>query len=313
MISLIIPTTSKNKHYTSHLVSQIETLYPDRSYVEVVVEENDNVSLGENYNNAVAKATGEKIILLHNDMYLGKNFVESMDSLISSKRIVTYTRVEPPVFMDTYPGKVIVDCGSNLETFSKSNFESINIVGTLVPGGSQLFFGCMKSDYIGLDSKTYKMFCEDDDIHLRYRLLGFESVVTSQAYVYHFVSKTSRKQTNYQQIELESNRAFVRKWGFRHTLYGKVYKKTVTFDPSVSYSDDIYTYFKDFCPYSREEANIHITVKGPVTDYDLENLQRINDMVFETGELGMFVVGNLFIDVRSLESFETGMLYVNYI
>ena len=62
MISLIIPTTSKNKQYTDNLLDNINELYPG---IEIIVEENDSVTLGQNYNNAVARATGEKIILLH--------------------------------------------------------------------------------------------------------------------------------------------------------------------------------------------------------------------------------------------------------
>ena len=36
----------------------------------------------------------------------------------------------------------------------------------LIDGGSQLFFGCLKEDYIGIDGNTFKLFCEDDDFHL---------------------------------------------------------------------------------------------------------------------------------------------------
>ena len=44
------------------------------------------------------------------------------------------------------------------------------------------------------------MFCEDDDLHLRYKLAGFEHKVSS-AHVYHFVSKTSRSTRDYQKID----------------------------------------------------------------------------------------------------------------
>ena len=64
MISLIIPTTSKNKNYTDSIIENIRELYPDESKVEVILEISDEVNLAENYNNAVARASGEKIILL---------------------------------------------------------------------------------------------------------------------------------------------------------------------------------------------------------------------------------------------------------
>ena len=85
MISLIIPTTSKNKDYTSNLLQNIREIYPDESQVEIILEENDNVTLGVNYNNAVARATGEKIILLHNDMVLKPGLV-----LLNGSRVNKY-------------------------------------------------------------------------------------------------------------------------------------------------------------------------------------------------------------------------------
>ena len=97
MISLIIPATSKNQNYTDNIIDNINKLYPNRDEVELIVEINDEVNLGINYNNAVAKAKGEKIILLHNDMVLKPGFVETMDKHIIKGRITTYTRIEPPI------------------------------------------------------------------------------------------------------------------------------------------------------------------------------------------------------------------------
>ena len=87
MISLIIPVTSNNKDYTNNIIKNIREIYPNENEVEVIVEINDNVTLGVNYNNAVAKANGEKIILLHNDMILSKGFIETMDRDIVKGRI----------------------------------------------------------------------------------------------------------------------------------------------------------------------------------------------------------------------------------
>lgn len=219
MISLIIPTRSAQREYTEFLLRNIEELYPgyqDRNYLEVVVSEDDSNTLGVNYNNAVKKAKGEKIILLHNDMVLGKNFLDIMDRDIKKGRITTYTRVEPPIFPDQIPGKVIAEFGRGLEDFNKDKWSRFSTVDIIQDGGSQLFLGCMKEDWIGLDGKTFEMFCEDDDLHLRYQILGFEKVV-SPAFVYHFVSKTSRESKDYQKIELESRRKFNEKW--RNILY----------------------------------------------------------------------------------------------
>ena len=211
MISLIIPATTNHQEYTDNIISNINKLYPNRDEVELIVEINDDVSLGINYNNAVAKAKGDKIILLHNDMVLKPGFVETMNKHIIKGRITTYTRIEPPIFPDTYPGKIIYDCGNDLEIFDEDKWLECSIDECLVDGGSQLFFGCMKEDYIGIDGYTFKMFCEDDDLHLRYKIAGFEKKVSS-AHVYHFVSKTSRSLKDSKEIESQSQLAFKKKW-----------------------------------------------------------------------------------------------------
>ena len=76
MISLIIPTNKTNSEYTSYIVKNIREIYPDETQVEIVISEDDTVTMGVNYNNAIAKAKGDKIILLHNDMVIKPGFVE---------------------------------------------------------------------------------------------------------------------------------------------------------------------------------------------------------------------------------------------
>lgn len=291
MISLIIPTTTKNRNYTDSILNNIKEIYPN---IEVIVEENDNVTLGVNYNNAVAKATCDKIILLHNDMFIKPGFIETMDKHITKGRITTYTRVEPPIYNDLYPGKVLLDCSSDLETFNKQKFLDFDIEESLTDGGSQLFFGCMKEDYIGIDGYTFKMFCEDDDLHLRYKLAGFEHKVSS-AHVYHFVSKTSRV-GKYQDIENESNKQFVRKWGFRKSIYNVVYNKKFIIKNNYDYLD------KTIDLWFNGGEDIIVEIDGDTfTQQDYTYIQQLNDIVKENNELGTFELGNIKITVNSLK------------
>jgi hypothetical protein len=310
MISLIIPTTGTNSDYTDNLINNIRDLYPNEDEVEIVLHIDDTVTLGLNYNNAVAKAKGDKIILLHNDMVISRGFIETMDKHIQKGRITTYTRVEPPIYNDTYPGKYILDCGSDLNTFNKNIFDKLSFEEFLIDGGSQLFFGCMKEDYIGIDGYTFKMFCEDDDLHLRYRILGLEHKVSS-AHVYHFVSKTSRTTKDYQKIEMESNQAFLKKWGFRNSQFNKVYKTHYIIKgdfPSLSW------WLNNFPNTSLEEANIIITVDTENFDQgDQNNILQLADIIFDSSEIGKFGLGNLEIDVKSLDSFEKDLIYLNKI
>jgi hypothetical protein len=295
MISLIIPTNKTNSEYTNNLVKNIREIYPDETQVEIIVSEDDTVTMGVNYNNAVAKAKGEKIILLHNDMVIKPGFVEQMDKDIIKGRITAYTRVEPPIYPDTYAGKVILDCGTSLETFNKDKFLNFNIEDTtLLDGGAQMFFGCMKEDYLGIDGYTFKLFCEDDDLHLRHNIAGYEQKVSS-AHVYHFISKTSRV-GDYQPIENESNIKFIKKWGFRKSEYNVVYNKKCVI---INENDSIKRALE---PWFNGGKDIVVEVDGfNFTQQDYMYIHQLNDIVKNNNELGEFMLGNLKIKVNSLE------------
>jgi len=302
MISLIIPTVSKTREYTNNILNNIRAIYPNENEVEIIVEENDNVDLGTNYNNAVSKANGKKIILLHNDMVIKPGFVETMDKHITKGRITTYTRVEPPIFPDTYPGKVLLDCGSDIDNFNSKRFNEFDIEEELIDGGSQLFFGCMKEDYIGIDGYTFKMFCEDDDLHLRYKLAGFEHKVSS-AYVYHFVSKTSRTTTDYQIIEQQSNINFIKKWGFRNSIHNVVYKKSIKITNSNPQLEQVLN------PWFNEGQDIIVEVNGNTfTQEDFNVIQQLNDIIKEDGEIGSFELGNLKITINSMNEYQNDLI-----
>tara|TARA_B100001093_G_scaffold483134_1_gene515383 strand:- start:3534 stop:5057 length:1524 start_codon:yes stop_codon:yes gene_type:complete len=209
-VSLIIPSDGTNRDYTLNLLNNIKSLYGNDDTIEVI-DHIDNVTLGVNYNNAIAKATGDIVVLLHNDMILKEGFVEKIRRDITPNTVLTYTRVEPPKYPDTYPGKVILDCGYSLDDFDKDKWGEFEVEDKVIDGGSQLFFAVFKRDYIGIDGHTFVKFREDDDIMLRYDIAGFNKKVSSAA-VYHFGSKTSRR-GEWQAVEHHSHNKFINKWG----------------------------------------------------------------------------------------------------
>lgn len=343
MISLIIPVTSSNSNYTNNLVRNIRDLYPNEDEVEIVLEINNEVTLGVNYNNAVARAKGEKIILLHNDMVLSKGFIETMDKHISKRVITTYTRIEPPIYTDTYSGKVIKDCGSDLGTFDERLFNQLQFEESLIDGGSQLFFGCMKEDYLGIDGYTFKMFCEDDDLHLRYKLAGFEHKVSS-AHVYHFVSKTSRT-GDYQSIEMKSNKNFVRKWGSRtpSVKYNIAYVVHNCQLPALEtlelFCDRIYVNERfevgrmwDYVELEQENTSFDLSKRvltienndptlenDIVVEFDLLKfnpesfniLQQLPNIIKESGEVGTFELDVFKITINSMTEYQNDLIFIS--
>lgn len=345
MISLVAPVGSVKSKYAINLRKNIEELYPNRDEVEIIIYEKDNVTLGTKYNMAVDMAKGEKIILLHDDMVLRPGFVEEMDKYIEKNKIVTYTRIEPPIYNDLYPGKVIEDCGFDLEDFNQEKFYSIKVEDKVVPGGSQIFFGCLKEDYIGFDGNTFEIFCEDDDIHLRYKLGGFESIVCPAA-LYHFVSKTSRTKEGHQQRELNSNRNFVRKWGFRQSKYFQKYniafvvencnlEMMSALEPWCNrlYTDDemgvLFAYYYDVeqkntsydlekrvlttkYNHPKEENDIIIEFNG--RDFNQNSfgiVHQLSDIITESGEVGTFELDVFKITINKIESFSKDLIFIS--
>lgn len=308
MISLIIPATSSNQKYTDFAIQQIRELYPNENEVETIIEVNDNVTLGINFNNAVAKAKGEVVVLMHNDMVPHPGFVETILKHIKRKMVLVYHRVEPPIYPDEYAGKSIYDCGFDIETYDKNKFFQYSVDDTLLDGGSQLFFAVYKDDYLDIDGYTFKKFCEDDDVHLRYKLAGYDLKTANAAMVYHFVSKTSRTD-NYQEIEVQSNLAFVKKWGFRNSKYNKVYKKAyITKDTA---TPDLTKALDLFFTHTPEEANVVVEIDvHTFTQQDYAFLTQLNDIIAENNEVGMFELGNVKVNVKSLESFEQDLIFI---
>jgi GT2 family glycosyltransferase len=338
MISLVAPVGSVKSKYAINLRKNIEELYPNRDEVEIIIYENDNVTLGTKYNMAVNMAKGKKIILLHDDMVLRPGFVEEMDKYIEKNKIVTYTRIEPPIYNDLYPGKVIEDCGFDLEDFNQEKFYSIKVEDKVVPGGSQIFFGCLKEDYIGFDGKTFKIFCEDDDIHLRYKLGGFESIVCPAA-LYHFVSKTSRTKEGHQQREFNSNKNFIRKWGFRNSQNNIKYdigfivkncnqQLLEILEPwcSVIYTDCDYKEYinkeqpntkfdllERIRPYDNEKnTEILISFDGSkLNQQNFQLLQQFPDIIKESGEIGSFELDIFTVDIIQMNEYQNDLIYLS--
>jgi GT2 family glycosyltransferase len=338
MISLIIPVKDKNNEYTLNIEKNIRELYPNENEVEIIIYDNSNLPLSDKYNNAVAQAKGEKIILLHNDMILSKGFIETMDRDIVPGKIITYTRVEPPIYLDTYPGKVIIDCGTDLSNFNQDRFNEVSIEDEMVDGGSQIFFGCMKEDYIGFDGNTFEMFCEDDDIHLRYTLGGYERKINS-AYVYHFVSKTSRAESSYQNIEINSNRNFVRKWGFRKSQHNKKYDigyianncNLALLGVLEIWCNNIRVEVKDLITQyiDLEQPNTKFNLSDRIKTTELTNdiivefdatkleqgsfqiLQQLSDIIAESGEVGTFELDIFTITINRLDTYEHTLIKIS--
>lgn len=184
------------------------------------IHDDEQVSFSTTYNNGINLVDTEKLVLIHNDMVISNNFLETLDKHINKKRLLSYTTIEPPLFnYHIRPGKVNLDLGDSFENFNYKLFnEYIEKYSdnNLYDGAS--FFMCgyksMFEDIGYFDEETFiPAFCEDDDFLIRAKLKGYELKTIGSAFVYHFVSKTSRQNINSNIHEYNSNINFIKKWG----------------------------------------------------------------------------------------------------
>lgn len=364
-ISFIIPVVNNFK-YTKAIYENLKEYFPEDEIIiadggstdetieyfkdksDIVFVNNGQCNLGENYNKAIEQSTSDIIILLHNDMFVPPNFKDKILADLTGGSIVSYTRVEPPIFPGENPGKVVRAFGNDIDDLNKEEFikftESYNKKDI---GGGLLFFGCFKSNWIGMDITTFnppQMWCSDDDIHLRFDLNGMKKIV-SDACVYHFVSKTSRK-GNYQEVEQHSNRNFVRKWGFRNSVHNKRYNKAfVVRNCNLS----LLELLEPWCDriYVTERFNIgrawdYVETEGNNTSFDLskrvlminendpysENdiivefdaqninqnsftiIQNLSDIISESGEVGEFELDCFKVTINNIKDYSNELIYI---
>jgi len=195
------------------------------------IHDDDRLTFSETYNAAIKLVDTEKCVLIHNDMVIGKYFLENLESMLEEDLLLCYTTIEPPVFKGHLrPGKVLMDLGDSFDNFNYSLFEQYVELNkdrkTLHDGGVFFMSGYKKlfDDVGGFDGFTFvPAFCEDDDFLLRTKIKGYRIKTTDCAIVYHFVSQTSRFSEEYKsnrtQYEFNSNRNFVRKWGLPFSAF----------------------------------------------------------------------------------------------
>jgi hypothetical protein len=188
------------------------------------------------------------------------------------------------------------------------------------------------------------MWSSDDDLHLRYKIGGFEHKVSS-AYVYHFVSKTSRANNDYEQAEISSNRNFVRKWGFRQSKHFKKYniafvvkncnlEMMTMLEPWCDrlYTDDemgvLFAYYYDAeqknTSYDLEKRILTTKYNYPLTENDIviefngrdlnqesfNIIQNLSDIITESGEIGKFELDIFTITINDIKSYEESLIKV---
>lgn len=169
-------------------------------------------------------------MIYHADMYLCPGALDAIEKHIGPKKIVSLTRIEPPLH-PAGPEKLVHDFGTEPEVFDEDGLICAlatieeegfkpDTVGVFAP------WAFMKADFqeIGGHDPLYApQSKEDSDIFNRFQLNGIQFIQTWQGFVYHMTCRGSRfnptlttpgtNSSEWEAQNVKSSRNFIRKWG----------------------------------------------------------------------------------------------------
>ena len=188
-------------------------------------------------------ATHDVVMIFHADMYLCPKSDEAIDKHLEPGKVVSLTRIEPPLHPDG-PEKVLEDFGIEPEEFDEEALLKKVTTLQLMHGTDYNFakftegifapWAIYKKDFqsIGGHDPLYApQSKEDSDIFNRFVLAGYELIQTWEGFVYHMTCRGSRfkdgalrnpagqvfmkgrESSEWLEQNLRSTRNFIRKWG----------------------------------------------------------------------------------------------------
>ena len=359
-VSFVIPVYNNFK-YTKHIYDNLKEYYPSDEIVisdggssdetatffsnlddpNLVFVKNGKVNLCENYNRGVEAATQPVVVLLHNDMFIPPDFKHKLLADLTDDAIVSFARIEPPIYPGEEPGKIVRDFGYDIDSLDKAAIISFCEGYTdKYEGGGYLFIACYKDSYLGLDETTFnppQCWTADDDLHIRFKLTGKPRII-SNACVYHFVSRTSRSTEDYQQVELHANRNYFRKWGSRNTTVkydvGYVVENCTlsllnALEPlcdTIYITDDVTK--QQYCTYEQPNTKYDLQDRikvgdshyrndivvqfdgSKLTQENFEYLQQLPQILQQSGEVGEFELDVFRITIKSLQQYQMNLIHL---
>jgi GT2 family glycosyltransferase len=146
-------------------------------------------------------AKTEVVSILHSDMVVTPNYVEHMLKHLKPKKVVSATRIEPPLHPPG-PEKYVQNFGLEVDEFSEQKENFLNFVSQKeienegkVTDGIFAPWMMYKEDFVsigGHDLLFAPMELEDSDIFNRFFLNGYELIQSRDAFVYHMTCRGSR-------------------------------------------------------------------------------------------------------------------------
>lgn len=180
-------------------------------------------------------------MIYHADMYLCPGALDEIEKYIGPKRVVSLTRIEPPLH-PSGPEKIVRNFGIEVEEFDEDALlkdlqEHELYIKAKTTEGVFAPWAFMKTDFQeigGHDVLFAPQSKEDSDIFNRFQLNGIQFIQTWRGFVYHMTCRGSRYNTfsggaagqdspEWQHTTTVNSKNFIRKWGhfIKHDQYLK--------------------------------------------------------------------------------------------
>jgi FkbM family methyltransferase len=284
------------------------------------------------FDKGIEMARTEVIFAFHADMVAAPGLDKHILKYLTRGSVISATRVEPPLHPDGHE-KMLVDFGVEVEDFSMDEFNNWVLDEYKPKHGKNVTEGifapwCMyKEDFLaigGHDELFSPQSKEDSDLFNRFVLNGYEVLQTWEGLVYHFTSRGSRfnkhvggaagkNSEEWLQTTTTNMKKFIKKWGtpvqhdaFMKPIISPVYKKGVNI---INSNPQLQTSLE---PWFNGGKDIMVEVDGNnFTQQDFQVIQKLNDIIKDSGEIGQFELGNLQITINSLEEYQNELICVS--
>jgi glycosyltransferase involved in cell wall biosynthesis len=343
MVSFIIPSYNNLKHLKNVYIS-IKKHEPEAEIVLLDDGSTDNTwewiqqqdcikykskeRVGHTilYDKGIEIATNDIVGILHADMIIGPNYVKNLIKHLKPGKVVCATRVEPPL----HPAgneKIIQNFGMDFDSLNISAFEEFCLKTQkedkdVITRGMFAPWILYKKDFqaIGGHDPGFAPFpYEDSDIFQRWILAEYKLIQSRDALVYHLTCRGHRwnkeigkNDNEFEIFEGKARRYYLKKWGswikndeFGHPIISPVYKKSIKINNSNPQLEQTLE------PWFNNGEDVIVTIDGNTfNQQDFQYIQQLNDIIKESGEIGEFQLGNLYIKINSLEEYQNNLIHI---
>ena len=274
------------------------------------------------YDIGVNLSTNDIFGIFHADMFLGENYVKNIVKHLERGKVVTATRVEPPLHPSGRE-KITRDFGVWPEDFREDDFikfvrEEQERSKDQITKGIFAPWYMYKEDYLkigGHDHLFAPFPYEDSDIFQRFLLAGYEVLQSRDALVYHLTCRghkwtdddiIGKVDDDFEELEVNARKNFIRKWNswimndeWMHPIMIPKYNTCLIADnvKSVEQLDNIEPWFCHTAIDSFDLVAQYLYKEQPNTTLDMS--ERVSSK--ESGEYSDYGV-KVYIDLHQMTS-----------